>query len=537
MIEITRILLENEMDLILAHKQSMRLAELTGLSISAQTTFATAVSEVSRNVADERYQACLKLCTSDKKAKQKFITAILEDRRENARGNDEGISYAQKLMSNVSLSSKNGFNVTELNYRLPDTMQISEANLERWKTRLNDSNDTSPYEEIRRKNKLLTDVSDRLRESEMQYRILSESLPTMIFTLGPDQRIIYANAWFLNYTGAKLLNIASSNWQQIIHDEDYKQFAEVWDVGIREQQPTIGIPQIRLKELKTGNYRWHYGAATPIKDEANTILFWNAYLVDIHAQKMIEQALKDNKELRNVQATLVEKIYELDQSNQQLERFAYVASHDMQEPLRKIVFYADFIQNKYQEAMPAEAKAYFSNLTNATVRMRLLVQDILAYYTVQKADFLPVSLNQVLKEALGDLEISMETKKAEVHIQELPIIEGIAVQIRQLFENILSNALKFSHSDRKPVIHVTATETASEVTISISDNGIGIEDQNLQKIFDLFQRLHSRDKFEGTGIGLAICKKIVELHSGSISASSDGKGTVFTVMLPKKQLR
>jgi PAS domain S-box-containing protein len=537
MIEITRIALENEMDLILAHKQSMKLAELTGLSISAQTSFATAVSEVSRNVAEERFQASLKLFTSDKKAKQKFISAILEDRRENARGNDEGVSYAQKLMSNVTLHSKNGFNITELHYRLPDSILISDASLDRWKERLNDSNDTSPYEEIRRKNKLLTEVSDRLRESEMQYRVLSESLPTMIFTISPDQRIVYANTWFLNYTGAKLLNIDSASWRQIIHEEDYKQFAEVWNVGIREQQSTIGIPQIRIRELKTGQFRWHYGAASPIKDEANNILFWNAYLVDIHAQKMIEQALKDNKELRHVQATLVEKIYELDQSNQQLERFAYVASHDLQEPLRKIVFYADMIQSKYEPVLPDKAKTYFHSLTDATLRMRVLVKDILAYYTVQKADFTSLDLNEALKDALCDLEISLEKKNAEVTIQELPFIDGIPIQIHQLFENLLSNALKFSHPDRTPAIGITATETDKEVSIFISDNGIGIEEQNLQKIFDLFQRLHSRDKFEGTGIGLAICKKIVELHNGSISASSDGMGTLFSVVLPKKQLR
>lgn len=534
--DITNVALENEMDLILAHKQSMRLADLTGLSISGQTTFATAVSEISRSVIGNNQEAHLKLLVSGKTDKHKFITAILQDNRKNFNPeSDDGYLYAKRLVSNIVFNIVDGRNTIQLQYRLPHTTRIDDLILEKWRIQLNNDPDISPYEEIKRKNRELVEMANRLRESEQQYRVLTDSLPLMIMTLDDQGRLTYGNKWIYDYSGESIEELNSNAWSKLIHPDDYEHAWSTWRKKNKETD-TIIIPDSRLRNSKTGEYRWHTGVIIAIMDEEGYAKCWNCFLVDIHAQRTIAETLEDNVTLRETKAELEDKIRLLNLSNQQLEQFAYVASHDLQEPLRKIGFYSDYLNNHFRTALPPEAAQFFENLIEASGRMRLLVQDILAYSTVRNEGFVDIDLNVLMDDILQELDFSIREKEAIIQVGRLPVIQGNRRQLMQLFENLISNSLKYLQAGTRPEINIAAVTESDNVIIAVKDNGIGFEPRFLGKMFDLFQRLHSRDKYSGTGIGLAICKRITDLHHGSIKATSTpGHGATFTVTLPLKQ--
>ncbi len=358
--KITSVTLENEMDLILAHKQSMRIAELAGLSLPAQTTFATAVSEISRNAFGQQNNASLSLYVSDKAERIKYIIAVLEDERRNfLQKKDEGFLYAKKLISNIEVVSIGGKNKITLGYRLPMGFRIDDILIEKWGINLNTDPVVSPYEEIKRKNRQLVEMADKVRESEEQYRSLTNSLPIMIFTMDNEHQITYANQWLKDYTGQNINKINTTRWQDILHGDDVAALWDTWEQ--KKDDSTLIASEHRIKNAENDEYRWHKIVSIAITADDGAPQYWNNFMVDIHAQKMIEEALKDNMDLRAVQTELKEKIELLNQSNQQLEQFAFVASHDLQEPLRKISLYSDLLQKNsastYQR-MPA-----FSSIT------------------------------------------------------------------------------------------------------------------------------------------------------------------------------
>lgn len=234
---------------------------------------------------------------------------------------------------------------------------------------------------------------------------------------------------------------------------------------------------------------------------------------------------------------------ELQRSNQELEDFAYVASHDLQEPLRKIQAFGNLLQEEYGPTLGG-GKTYLERMRNAASRMQVLINDLLMFsrVTTRALPFSLVDLTVIAQEVLIDLEVLVQATGGVVTIDQLPIIEADRLQMRQLLQNLIGNALKFHKSDVSPVVHVSAQvhvdpDTAEEqCLIVVEDNGIGFDEKYLDRIFTVFQRLHGRGEYEGTGIGLAIVRKIVERHWGTISARSTvGEGTTFLVTLPLYQ--
>jgi PAS domain S-box-containing protein len=231
----------------------------------------------------------------------------------------------------------------------------------------------------------------------------------------------------------------------------------------------------------------------------------------------------------------------LEQSNRELENFASVASHDLQEPLRKIQTFSERLRVAYAEALGPEGRDHLERLNNAAARMRKLIDDLLSYSRIaSKAHtFLLVDLTDTARGVLGDLETAIEESGATVTVGQLPSIEASPMQMRQLFQNLLSNALKFRRDGVAPVIslHATVDPESRLCELRVEDNGIGFDEKYLDRIFNVFQRLHGRGKYEGTGIGLAICRKIAERHGGSIQArSTPGQGSTFIVTLPLRQV-
>jgi PAS domain S-box-containing protein len=537
MTEITRVHLENEMDLILAHKQAMKLGELCALSLPAQTTLATAISELGRAGLETAGRAVVMFYTSDKSELPKVITARLRVDKDSGFGEHcEGYSYARKLVRNIQLNVAGNELHTDIQYGIPATTRIDAEIIDRWRRYMNTDPEVSPYEEIKRKNRQLQELANKLGDSEQQYRDLTDSLPLIIYTMDASGNLLFGNKWLGDYSGQSLLQLNDSQWRDTLAPEDHA--AALENIGKLSNGEYLKDIEYRLKHAVSGVYRWHHGTITPVLDEAGMPRYWSVFLADIHAQKEVEAMLKDNRELRETKALLEEKIDALDTSNKQLEQFAYVASHDLQEPLRKIIHFADFLGRQYGPALPPEAHDVLGRMAGATERMKSLINDVLAYSVIpnKNLSWEQVNMKAIVGQVLQEFEMASAERKAIVDMNTLPPIQGDAVQLKQLVSNIVGNALKYAAEDRPLRLKVHGVVVNDMLSLRFEDNGIGLENQYVPKIFDLFQRLHGRDKYSGTGIGLAICKKIVELHNGSISAEGVlGEGATFTVSLPLHQ--
>lgn len=257
--------------------------------------------------------------------------------------------------------------------------------------------------------------------------------------------------------------------------------------------------------------------------------------------------VRDITERKCMEEQLNAYMRRLEQSNRQLQEFAAVASHDLQEPLRKIKAFGDLLISKHGKVFNDEAMDFLERMRNAAERMQILMESLLTYSRVAtKAEpFTSVDLNKVIRNVLNDLEWRIKQTEAEIRVKDLLTIEAEPNQMHQLFQNLLGNALKF-HGDRKPIVKVSCRTRSSPrgtlgnetCRIYVEDNGIGFDEKYLERLFAPFQRLHGRNEYEGTGMGLAICNRIVERHGGSIEASSSpGNGARFTVTLPLRQNR
>jgi signal transduction histidine kinase len=277
------------------------------------------------------------------------------------------------------------------------------------------------------------------------------------------------------------------------------------------------------------------------------LVLFSYYLLvnDFRRRRQVAQELASARD--NLEVKVAERTQELEQINRELQEFAYIASHDLQEPLRKIQVFGDRLKHKANDQLDATALDYLERMQNAAKRMHTLINDLLLFSRVSAngntVELTLIDLNQVVQEVLSDLEGSIDHYGGHVCLDTLPTIKGNPLQMRQLLQNILSNALKFHRIDAPPEISIVwqnqagfssnqATEKFYE--IAITDNGIGIDPQFVDKIFIPFQRLHGKNEYEGTGIGLAVCRKIIERHHGyiKVSPAPTGQGTMFKLGFP-----
>jgi len=272
-------------------------------------------------------------------------------------------------------------------------------------------------------------------------------------------------------------------------------------------------------------------------------------IVAVKLSDGIAVTLRDITERKEATQAMAATNAELEQRNQTLREFAYIASHDLQEPLRKISAFADLMREDYSEEVDDMGKYYLERMQDAADRMSTLINDLLAYsrVTTQTEPYEPVDLNKVLDDVQSDLEIRLREVNGQVDAEPLPTIQADPTQIRQLLQNLIGNGLKFHRDGVPPVITIRATVEQDEMPddgpaplpmcrLVVEDNGIGIEEKYLDRIFTPFKRLYGRSQYEGTGMGLAICQRIAQRHGGSIAvASTPGEGTRFTVSLPVEQ--
>jgi light-regulated signal transduction histidine kinase (bacteriophytochrome) len=279
---------------------------------------------------------------------------------------------------------------------------------------------------------------------------------------------------------------------------------------------------------KDGRIIWIQLNVSLVRDDYDNPLYFVSQIQDITKRIQIEL----ERELLN--SSLFERTQELTKSNKELEDFAYAASHDLQEPLRTVNNYISLFKRKTEQVINERDARYLTKALDATIRMKVLINDLLCYsrITTQKEEFCVVGLNDVYQETLDNLDSVIREQNASIKCVPLPDIKGDKTQLVQLFQNLINNAIKY-RNNVNPVIEISVQSSENTWFISVSDNGIGIDQQFRDRIFKIFQRLHTRDEYEGTGIGLALCNKIVERHGGKIWVESEvGKGSVFKFTLP-----
>lgn len=302
-----------------------------------------------------------------------------------------------------------------------------------------------------------------------------------------------------------------------------------------------------LLRVKVGLFVELYRKTQSLIAQEQKLLNANASL-----QKEIEEREASERKVRELNKQLLQNNLHLKAVNAELDRFAYIASHDLQEPLRKIRVFSDMILQKKDNEREIVDK-YVMKITSATIRMQQLVSDLLRFsrHSIQGGDFISADLNQIVKEAITELDIKIQQANANIHIDPLPSIYVIPTLMRQLFYNLISNAIKFRKKEHPPDIHIYAERTEvvdphylsdksekNYYKIFVKDNGMGFESQYAEDIFIVFKRLHSYHEIEGTGIGLSICKKIMEQHNGFITAVSEiDNGATFIIGIPEKQMQ
>jgi PAS domain S-box-containing protein len=369
----------------------------------------------------------------------------------------------------------------------------------------------------------MKDITDRkltetaLLESEFKYRQIVELAEEGIWVIDSNSLTTYVNhamARMLRYTELEMLGRPIFDFMDEQAKQQNSEYFERRKQGISEKHET------HLKS-KDGKDVWTYISASPVMDEIGNLLSSCALVYNITDRKEAEQQMLQLTE-------------DLKRSNEELEQFAYVASHDLQEPLRAVTSYAQLLAQRYQENLDDRADKYINYIVDGATRMQQLINDLLAYSRLgtRGQEFEPADCNAAVKQSLCNLQIAIAETQAVITCDAMPTVMADESQLVQLFQNLIANGIKFCREDI-PLIQIAAQRQEGEWLFSVRDNGIGIDPEYADRIFIIFQRLHGRREYSGTGIGLAMCKRIVERHGGRIWVEShEGKGATFYFTIP-----
>jgi PAS domain S-box-containing protein len=414
----------------------------------------------------------------------------------------------------------------------------------------------SPVKDIRGKiigaSKIARDITEQkkifgaLRESEERFRTVANTAPVMIWLTGTDSLCYFVNKEWLEFTGGTQESETGSGWIKRIHPDEVEKAQQIYKSCFEARKEFQGEFRLRKKD---GEYRWMFSRGQPRFSPAGAFLGYIGTCSDIHERKAASTELE--KLVNERTAALQMANHHLEKSNQELERFAYVASHDLQEPLRKIQAFGDLILERNAHEFTASGKDYLTRMIKSANRMQSLIEALLEFSraTTPQKNFEKKDLTALTEEVRTEFRETIEEKKATVNIASLPTMPIIPFQFKQMLSNIVSNALKYTKAGEAPVINVKGRtiqgkdinkkgvkQNLDYCEITIEDNGIGFDKENSERIFELFQRLHGRHEYSGSGIGLSICKKIAENHNGFIIAeAAKGKGAAFHIYIPMQQ--
>lgn len=357
----------------------------------------------------------------------------------------------------------------------------------------------------------LKHAEESLRKSEERFRQLAEVGPQIVWLSGPNGELEFVNRRWVEFSGLNFRDMQDPALvQSRLHPED--DVLGHWRRSIETGTPFELEARLRSKD---GEFRWFMMRSIPVRDEQGRIGRWFGTSTDIHENKLLQ--------------------LELRRANQDLEQFAYSASHDLQEPLRSVRIFSELLFERCSKKLDGQDLEFVQTVRDGAGRMEMLVRDLLAYTRAARIEkpSEPVDSNAAFEAAVGNLAGAIAETGATVDRGELPLVRIHPTHLQQLFQNLIGNALKYNRPGVPPIVRTTARKEGGTWVFSVADNGIGIDPAFKEKIFGLFKRLHTGDQYSGTGIGLAICQRIVERHNGRIWVESEpGKGSIFRFTLP-----
>ena len=368
-------------------------------------------------------------------------------------------------------------------------------------------------------------ISEQQKEADMKFKLAVQGTTAGIWDwVSVTNEHQWWSPQFYQLLGYKNQELPANlnSFKKVLHPDDYELTFKMVDRHFMKKTPF----QVEYRLLhKTGKYKWFLGSGQATWNHEDQPVRMVGTIIDINARKLAEVAEQ-------------ERTLQLAQKNRELEEFTYVASHDLQEPVRTISSFVNLFRETYADKLDEEANVYLDFMDGASKRSQQLIIDLLDYSRIGKERVTEtVILKKVLENVMTDITVRIDEANATVTFDDnLPILQGQTTELRLLFQNLISNAIKFRKKNVDPIIHVGYSTSNDNHVFSISDNGIGIDEKYIDRIFVIFKRLHGKSEFEGTGIGLAHCKKVVELHGGKIWVKSElGKGSVFHFSIPMEQ--
>ena len=362
------------------------------------------------------------------------------------------------------------------------------------------------------------------QEENLFFKMIYEVSDYAIIMLDSDGNVMNWNIGAQRIKGYQADEIVGKSFRNFYTDKDKAEGKPDELLQIAKSQGTARDEGWRKK--KDGTYFWGSITITAIHDNQGAITGFS-------------KVTRDLTERKNAENELIERSKELEKKNRELEQFAYIASHDLQEPLRTITCLHELLRANFIDTLDEKTIQVLDYINEAKQRMRSLIHGLLDYSRIGKeSQLIDVDVNKLIRDVQVDLKLLIEDAQAEIIADELPVVSAFEIEIRQMFTNLITNAIKFRAAGQKPVIYISGKEKRGVWTFSVKDNGIGIPKNFHEKIFVIFQRLHSRETYEGTGIGLAHCHKIAQLHKGDIWVESEeGKGSTFYFTVDTHKLK
>jgi PAS domain S-box-containing protein len=361
----------------------------------------------------------------------------------------------------------------------------------------------------------------RLSESEERFRTLAEAVPNLLWTTDGKGHFTYLSSRYQQYTGRRAADLLGPGWQTVLHAEDRERVARVWQSAVESGQ--VYETEYRLRRFD-GTHRWFVARGVPVRGPGGEIRQWLGSSTDIDDLKRTEAALR--------------------RSNEELGQFAYAAAHDLQEPLRNITNSLGLIQRLHADQVDPAAARWIDFSVEGAQRMHDMVKDLLTYSRAVDGPDSPgnpvnaneVNANQAVQTALANLTTTIAVAEARIDIGSLPCVPVLETHLVQIFQNLVANSVKYRQKNVRSEVRISATRNGVEWQFSVADNGIGFDPQYSDKIFRVFKRLHQRNEYQGNGIGLAICARIVSHYGGRIWAESvAGQGATFHFTLPARE--
>ena len=371
---------------------------------------------------------------------------------------------------------------------------------------------------------------EQLRESEERFRTMADCSPVMLWMAGTDALCNFFNKGWLDFSGRAMEEELYNGWAEAVHFEDFQACMHIYMDAFVARRPFRMEYRLRRGD---GQFRWILDTGVPRFEPGGRFAGYIGSCIDITEIRDAHAALQ--RVNVDLEQRVIERTEELTRSNENLEQFSYVVSHDLQAPLRTISGFIGLLEKRYGAQLDAEGQEFLRYTVDGAQRMHRMIDDILQYARAGRRApaAAPVQMDRALDAALKNLRAAIVESGARVERGALPAVSGDEVRMTQLWQNLIGNAIKF-HGPQPPVLRVAAEARKDHWEFTVADNGIGIPREQGQRLFRLFQRLHEAEKYPGTGVGLALCKRIVESHGGRIWFESEpGQGATFHFTWPR----